>query len=196
MSTLASMIHAAHADIDEIAAWLDSLDHATRVRESQSLGPKTQRRLWELARGRGVTLDQIVPRDRAPLETVRHHGRNTLPAFRLFEKRFCRPARGHDQSVLWGYNEGSSRPLVGPGYFVCRETGGDSRGDVVVDYYQVPGDRPAAWPAVVDNETGLQRFVFAYMHDFLRRVSEHVTIGRAYRLDRETPNCFTLCREP
>ena len=116
------------------------------------------------------------------------------PPHKNFEKRFCRPEDDSDP-VLWGYNEGSSRPLVGPGYFICRSTAGDSRGDVVVDYYQVPPSRPATWPPIERNEDGVSRMVYGHMQDFLRRVSDHVTIGRAYKHDRETPNCFTLCRE-
>jgi hypothetical protein len=193
---LSEMILSSDADITAIASYLDGLDHDERVTQSRSLGAKPQRRLWDLARGRAVSLDDIVPADRGPLETVRHYGRNTLPAFTLFEKRFCRPPESADTSVLWGYNEGTARPVVGPGYFVCRTTDGDSRGETVVDYYQVPPGKPATWPAVRSNETGIQRFVYGFMHDFLRRVSTHVTIGRAYKLDRETPNCFTLCREP
>ena len=70
-----------------------------------------------------------------------------------------------------------------------------ARGEVVVDYEMIPPDKPAEWPAIKPNTAGLQRFVYAYMHDYMRKVSDHVSIGRAYRRDRETPNCFLLCRE-
>ncbi len=192
-STLTEMVMSPHADIDLIERYLDGLRPAERVKQSRSLGPKTQRRLWDLAAGRDARLDDIVPPDLPALEEVRHFGRNTLPAFKLFEKRFCRPSDA--SGSLWGYNEGSSRPLVGPGYFICRDTDGDSRGAIVVDYYQVPPTRPATWPEIESNEQGISRVVYGFMQDFLRRVSIHVTIGRAYKHDRETPNCFTLCRE-
>lgn len=192
---LEQRILAEEADIDAIAAYLDGLSPGERTRESQSLGPKAQRRLWDLARGRRATLDDMVPPDRGPLEPVHHAGRNTLPAFRFFEKRFCRPSPEADAGMLWGYNEGSSRPLVGPGYYVCRETADDARGAVVVDYYQVPPEKPAAWPPIKSNEGLRSRAVYGFMHDFLRKVSDHVTIGRAYKHDRETPNFFTLCRQ-
>lgn len=195
MSKFSELVLASDACIDHIADWLDGLDPETRVAESRTLGPEAQRRLWRLARGRAVTLADLVPEDHAPLTPVRHYGRNTLPAFRLFEKRFCRPSEGVGEHVLWGYNEGSSRPLVGPGYFIVRETHGDSRGEVVIDYTHVPPEKPAAWPAIRSNELPPSRFVYGFMHDFMRRVSAHVTIGRAYKHDRETPNCFTLCRE-
>ena len=183
-----------HADIDAIGAWLDALSPSARLAEIRATGPRAQRRLWQLARGRAVDPDDIVPPGYGPLETVRHYGRNTLPAFRQFEKRFCRPPAG-EPPVLWGYNEGLTRQVVGPGCFICRATPGDTRGSMVVDYYDVPPGKPADWPRVKHNKQGLQRFVYAEMHDFLRRVSHHVTIGRAYRRDRETPNCFLLCRE-
>lgn len=192
---VSKMILASDADIDEIAEHLEELSTGARVKASRGLGPKAQRRLWDLARGRRVKLADIVPEDRGPLEPVRHYGRNTLPAFKLFEKRFCRPSEEADNGMLWGYNEGASRPLVGPGYFVCRDTDQDARGAVVVDYYQVPPERPAEWPAIKSNESAQSRLVYGFMHDFLRRVSAHVTIGRAYKHDRETPNFFTLCRE-
>lgn len=186
----------AREDIDAIAAHLDGLDHATRLAEVMALGPKAQRILWDLARGQAVTLADMVPTDRGPLETVRHFGRNTLPAFKRFEKRFCRPAADAPaQDVLWGYNEGATRQVVGPGYFICRATPDDSRGAAVVDYYAVPPGKPSDWPRIRSNEWRLQKLVYAKMHDFLRKVSDGVTIGRAYRRDRQTPNCFMLCRE-
>ncbi len=193
--SLEARILDAHADIQAIAAWLDGLDGPTRLALVRAVGPAAQRRLWSLARGRALTLDDLVPADRGPLETVRHFGRNTLPAFRLFEKRFCRPPANMDVGMAWGYNEGHTRALIGPGYFVARPTPGDSRGAFVVDYYQVPTAKPADWPTLKHNKQGLQRFVFAEMHDFMRKVSRHVSIGRAYKRDRETPNCFLLCRE-
>ncbi|MEZ4435112.1 MAG: hypothetical protein R3F65_22125 [bacterium] len=184
------------AEIERIAAWLDALDPEARVTETRALDPSSQRRLWRLARGRLIDLDHFVPPDRAPLQTVRHFGRNTLPAFKHFEKRFCRPPKAEDQSVLWGYNHGASAPLVGPGYFVVRDTGGDSRGEVVIDYTRIPPGKPAEWPALAVNERGLSRVVYAGMHDYMRKVSAHVSIGRAYKGGRETINHFVLCREP
>jgi hypothetical protein len=199
VSTLGDLILARDADIAAIERFLDGLADDERVAESLSLKPKAQRRLWDLAADRAVTLDQLVPPS-VGAEPVRHFGRNTLPAFTRFEKRFRRPpaelsARDGGGDVLWGYNEGATRPLVGPGYFVVRNTKGDTRGDAVVDYYSVPPQTPEGWPAVKPNDTGVSRVVYGFMHDFLRRVSDHLTIGRAYKHDRRTDNCFVLCRE-
>lgn len=177
--------------IESIAEALDQLSPEDRVVQSRSLGPKDQKKLWNLCEGRAVTLEQIVPENRVG-QTVRHLGRNTLPAFKIFEKRFMRASA--EQVDLWGYNEGPTRKLVGPGYFICRQSDQKEIGSIVVDYEKLPTEAPEGWPAIKPNEAGVSRLVYAYMHDYLRKVSEHVTIGRAYRKGKESPNYFTLCR--
>ena len=178
-------------EIEIIAEELDQLSPEGRVEQSRSLGSKDQKKLWTLCEGRVVTLEQIVPKDRIR-QTVRHLGRNTLPAFKLFEKRFMRVDVG--QVDLWGYNEGPTRNLVGPGYFVCRQSDQLDIASVIIDYEQLPPQAPEGWPEIKPNDAGVSRLVYAYMHDYLRKVSEHVTIGRAYRKGKESPNYFTLCR--
>ena len=143
-----------------------------------------------------VHLADLVPPQVADLTPVRHFGRNTLPAFTHFEKRFCRP-RGADPrkpGELYGFNFQSLQPLTGPGYFVAHEDPG--RPEVWVDYTRIPPEHPVGWPATRSNERGLARFVYGFMIDTLRRVSEHVTIGSAARRGREMGSWFILCREP
>ena len=142
-------------------------------------------------------LADMVPPTSPELKPVRHYGRNTLPVFKLFEKRFCRPPEGAAPAGLWGYNEGSTRGLVGPGYFVCRETTGSEReiADIVIDYTILPTAKPDEWPEIYPNERGVSRFVYAGMQDYMRRISAHVTIGRAYRHGKISNNYFVLCRE-
>ncbi|RME45112.1 MAG: hypothetical protein D6795_17020 [Deltaproteobacteria bacterium] len=195
MSKLQEMILADPAKIEEIAGELDGLEASARVEAVRSLGAKAQRKLWTLTAGHAVTLEDIVPPEKGPLEPVIHYGRNSLPLFSIFEKRFCRPPEGEDPPVLWGYNEGTLRPIVGPGYFVCRPTPEDERGSVVIDYYQVPPGKPENWPRIEPNDRGITRLVYGFMHDFLRKVSTHVTIGRAYKHGKVTNNFFLLCRE-
>ena len=115
--------------------------------------------------------------------------------FRRAEKRCCRAPEGTETEGLWGYNEGSTRGLVGPGYFVCRETGGDERGAIVIDYTLVPGGKCEEWPEIEPNEKGVSRFVYSGMQDFMRPISAHVSIGRAYIKGKESNNYFVLCRE-
>jgi hypothetical protein len=83
--------------------------------------------------------------------------------------------------------------LTGPGYFVCHQ---DGAAPAAIDYRIVPPETPPGWPGVKPNDQGLSRFVYAHMVDYLRRVSAHVVIGRAYRDGKEMPNYFVLCREP
>ena len=183
-------------DARRIGEYLDALSHPERVASVRSLGPRDQRALYTAVDGyRPVRLVDLVPTARAPLETVRHFGRNTLPAFRNFEKRFCRPAGAEPEKpdVLWGFNFQALQPLTGPGYFVARPA--PDRPEVWVDYNNVPEERPEAWPALRRNEVGLSRFVYGFMVDTLRGVSEHVTIGSAARKGRDMGSWFVLCRE-
>ena len=84
--------------------------------------------------------------------------------------------------------------------FVARSTEGvvswEERGAVVVDYFEVP-DGPVAedWPKVKPNSSGLQFFVYHRTRDFLRKVSTHVSIGAAYKVESALDHYFMLCRE-
>jgi hypothetical protein len=197
---LRALAHDEQASIDDIGEALDQLTFDAARDAAFSLRRADQRALFHKAR-RQVSLDDFVPAERAPLEPVRHYGRNTLPlptAFKHFEKRFCRPEDGTIR--LFGYNEGTSRPWIGPGYFVARPTSSEptwhDRGAIVVDYFQVP-DGPVAdgWPTVVPNTNGLQRFVFHRTRDFMRKVSRHVAIGAAYKVEKALDHYFILVRE-
>ena len=57
------------------------------------------------------------------------------------------------------------------------------------------GPIPSSWPPVKPNSEGLQRFVYAGTRDFMRKVSDHVSIGTAYKGDKALDHYFTLCRE-
>jgi hypothetical protein len=179
-----------------IAALLDGLAHADRVAATRALGRRAQARLYRAVDGfLPLRLSDMVPPARPDWSEVRHFGRNTLPAFTLFEKRFCRP-RGADPDrpeVLYGFNFQSLSPLTGPGYFLGVEA--KDRPEVLVDYNRVPADHPDGWPGIRPNERGLSRFVYGFMIDTLRRVSEHVTIGSAARRGRDLGSWFVLCRD-
>lgn len=205
MKTVKTMLRDPDTRIEQIRDHLDALDAAQRVDQMFALTRAEQRRLFELAaESEPLTLDSFVPPSVGDGAQVRHRGRNSLPLtkrHRLFEKRFCRPDDGSQR--LFGYNEAPSRKLVGPGYFVAHGTGDDprwsQRGAIVVDYFQVPdSDRalPSGWPRLVPNSRGLQRFVYQGTRDFMRGVSEHVTIGAAYKGERALDHYFVLVREP
>jgi hypothetical protein len=187
----------------ELAEELDRASASERRDAVLALDRRAQRRLYRrAAQAAPLALSDFVPAERAPLESVRHFGKNTLPlprALRRFEKRFCRPA-GDGPPRLFGYNETRVVRLVGPGYFVARATTGErsweSRGGIVVDYFEVPDAAvPSGWPRVVPNSHGLQILVYHHTRDFMRRISRHVTIGAAYKNERALDHYFALVRE-
>lgn len=200
MADLTDLIHDSSTDILAIAAHLEALSEADRVAALDTLGRRDQRALYDkAAASEPIDMSHFVPGD-ASLAAVQHQGRNTLPLpgkHRRFQKRFCRPEAGGDR--LFGYNEAPSRGLIGPGYFVAIPTAGQphwqERGAVVVDYFQVPDAEVCAdWPPVVPNTKGLQRFVYHKTRDFMRKVSDSVSIGAAYKGEKSLDHYFTLCR--
>ena len=192
---LTAMISDRDARPDAIARLLDELSNDMRPRVVRCLGPASQKALYEKVEGfAALRLVDLVAPTRRDLEEVRHLGRNTLPAFRIFEKRFCRLAGTSAESpdMLAGYNFQTMSFITGPGYFVARQD--EERAEVLVDYGRLPTSRPDDWPEIRPNERGLSRFVYGFMVDTLRSVSEHVTIGSAARKGRDMDSYFVLSR--
>ncbi len=187
------------ASIAEIGAWLDGMSHETRMEAMSHTTPAEQKKLWSLAADAPpLTMDFFVPSHVPPLTPVVHHGRNTLPAFKSFRKPMMRPADGSKR--LFGYNDSPTGWLLGPGYFVNHATAGnadwEARGAWVVDYFQIPdGPVVSGWPPVKPNSSGLQVLVYHKTRDFMRRVSSHVSIGAAYKVEKAMGAYFTLLRE-
>jgi hypothetical protein len=188
---LRSLIHETPRHPRKVEAFLDSLVGGDRVLAVRALGPRTLRALWDLAEGYAeMTLADLVPRTTPPYEPVIHFGRNSLPMFTLFEKRFYRMGDG---SSVGGANFQTLSPLTGPGYFVARKD--DGRPEVLIDYRCMPKDKPPEFPEIRGNESGIARLVYGSMVDAVRRVSEHVSIGAAYRNEEPVGAFFVLCRE-
>lgn len=177
VSKILSLIKADPIDIDALAEALDDASHDERVSASREFSGKLQSRLFDAAEGRPVTLDEMVPIDE-PLREVIHVGTNTLPAFRHFEKRFCRSSSDHPDDVLWGYNHNWYWKVTTPGYYAAYQ---HENGELWVDYTRHVPEKPDAWPPLMPNNRRLGHVVFKGMVDRVRRVSEHVTIGRAYK---------------
>ena len=192
MLSFDQLLRADPVDPRAIADYFDALSHEARLGEIRRMDARRQARLYAACAG-AFPLDVrfFVPDSVAPLKEVIHYGKNSLPFFTLFEKRFCRPDGG-EPGLLWGYNEQRLRHLTGPGYFVVREVPEDRR--VVIDYTEVPPRGPKGWPKVMSNSRGLSRFIYAGMRDYMWKVSSHVSIGRAFRNERPTNNTFVLCR--
>ncbi|MCZ6782787.1 MAG: hypothetical protein O7G30_05700 [Proteobacteria bacterium] len=194
---LAARIHESTPKPIEITRFLDGLTHGERVAAVRGCGRKEQSRLWEVVDAYApVRLTDLVPPATGDLQTVRHFGRNTLPAFTHFEKRFTRPKgeSAEHPGELYGFNFQSLSSLTGPGYFVAEDS--PEREEVLIDYRRVPTDHPQGWPEIRSNERGVGRLVYGFMVDTLRRVSEHVTVGSAARRGVDLGSWFLLCREP
>lgn len=202
--SLREMIHDPGTDMGAIASYLDGLTHDQRMADQNVLNRKDQRALYDKAAGSPpITMQHFLPEDAKPLQPVIHQGRNTLAPlpgmFRFFQKIFTRPQDGSDRA--FGYNEGATVKLIGPGYFVTIATAGNTewekRGAIVVDYFQVPdGPVPEQWPTVKPNSQGLQMLVYKGTRDYMRRVSEHMSVGAAYKGEKKLDHYFMLCREP
>jgi len=194
-ATLKELLAPERPDATKVRALLDGLDHAGRMAALTALqGTAWQAKLYDMAQsGAPVTREDLVPPNLPPMREVIWHGKNSLPMFTLFQKRFCRPAGARGRDELWGYNHQALGWITGPGYFVCHQ---DGPVPAAIDYRTVPPEAPPGWPIVKPNDQGLSRFVYKDMVDYLRRVSTHVLIGRAHRDGKELPNYFLLCREP
>jgi hypothetical protein len=179
-------------DVAGLASWLDGLAPDVRKEAVRSLRRTEQAALFEAAKGfRPLALQDFVPGE-APLQPVIHFGKNSLPAFSHFEKRFC---WNPERTELWGYNAQDPKWLeavITPGYFVARAHG---EGEVVIDYRAEAPGRSEGWPEILPNGARMGRFVYFQMLDVMRGVSRHVTIGRASRHGKEMPAWFALCRE-
>jgi len=205
MAGLIDLIDDEHTGIDAIGGYLDGLEAKARWLEVKQLDRDHQRTLYEkAAHAPAIDIAHFVGAA-PPRQEVIHDGVNTLPlptSWQRFQKRFCRPdGNGAIQARLFGYNEGPSRKLIGPGFFVAIPTAErpqwSARGGVVVDYYQVPdGEVADGWPRVVANDWRLQRFVYHETRDFMRRVSRDVSIGAAFKREKPLDHYFVLCRRP
>ena len=179
-------------DFEQLEAALDAANHRERVAAMYQMSTKMQARLFDQAHGRAVTLRQFVPWDDL-YRPVHHWGKNTIaPGVNRFQKRFSRVG-GHPSHELVGYNEDWYSLAISPGYYVASMD--EAAGELLVDYTRLPEDRPRDWPRIVPNWIGLGSVIFLGMQDRLRYLSEHMTIGRAYKAGKALDNWFVLVRE-
>lgn len=181
-------------DLPALQHILDGLGHAGRVHTIRTWGKRQQAALFEAAKGvMPLGIDFLVPSGLEPLVPVAHHGKNTLPAFSHFQKRFTRLPEGSAHPI-GGYNHQSMSAFTGPGYFVAGPGIEDHEGELVIDYRSVPTDKPLGWPAIQDNG-GRGALVYGGMVDYLRGLSTHVSIGRAAKGGKMMDQWFALVRE-
>ncbi len=197
IENIARALQATLVNREDLAKVIEEVSSDQRIAMMESIDGSGQAKIWNACEGHGVSIQDLVPASLGPLKPVIFHGKNSLPAFTRFQKRFCRPSADESADVLWGYNYQPATwlaPLTGPGYFVAYDSE-SPLGGVAIDYRRVPHARPSDWPEIHDNKYRLSRFIYNGMVDYLRRVSEHVYIGRATRAEKELPNYFLLCRE-
>ncbi len=197
LTDIQELSRAPRVDRGAVGKLFEEAGPGERIEILESIDGRAQAKLWKAAAGGPVTIEEMVPRELGPLVPVVFHGKNSLPAFSRFQKCFCRPSPDGPSDELWGYNYQPTRwlaALTGPGYFVAYDSSSPF-GSVAVDYRRIPSERPADWPELHDNRYRLSRFIFNGMIDYLRRISEHLLIGRATRAKKELDNYFLLCRE-
>ncbi len=195
--TLKVLVGRPAPDATEISAFLDGLGLADRISAVRALGGGgLQGSLWRAVAGaERVTTDEMVPPDYPALRPVIFHGKNSLPAFTEFQKICFRPESGSGESVAWGYNETKIRHWIGAGYYVLHDTPDAPLGGAAFDYTRLPARTLPSWPEVRPNTSGLSRFIYANMLDYMRRVASEVFIGSAVARGREMKSYFIVVRE-
>lgn len=181
-------------DLARLAEVLDGLGHEGRVHTTRTWTKAHKRAIFEAAKGfRPLDLDFLVPSSIGAATEVIHEGHNTLPLFTHFQKRFAK-AEGVTDAV-GGYNHQVMQGLTGPGYFMARKGEGEHEGELVIDYTRVPTSKPEGWPPIRDNESGIAGMVSGGLTDYVRGISNHVSIGVAFRRGQPLGQYFTLVRK-
>lgn len=173
-----------------IAKHLDALPAGERLAQVTAVRHGNLAKLYDaVGGGAPLTLTDFVPAGET--DTFIFEGRNSLPAFSRFQKRFARVG-----DTVVGYNHQTMAVVTGPGYFVVREaTSGEAVPDeLFFDYTTDPPGIPLGWPRFLRNDVGLSRAVYMNMKDFCRRVAEGVLIGKAYKQGVAMGAYFTLTR--
>ena len=181
-------------DIEKVAEILDGLGHEGRVHATRTWTKKQMAAIYDACAGRPISLDQVAPSGAGTKVEVIHDLHNTLPVFTNGQKRFARLES--DVADVGGFNRnyGLARASE-PGYFTVRAGEGEHENELVIDYTQVPKSKPDVWPDIEANDKGfLNPLVWGGMVDYLRKVSEHVSIGKATKKGKAIGQYFALVR--
>lgn len=179
--TLAGLLGPGEVTRQEIGAHLDALDQDERTAECLEISKQQQKRLWEIASANPAPPQDLL----AGKSVATFAGRNTLPLFTRFEKRFA-----DHHGALIGINVHALGWLTGPGYFTV--TSGPT--GLLFDYSQVPQDGPDGWPRVRHNNHGLAKPVYGGLQDDTVWVARDVLIGSARRGGVSLDSYFVLAR--
>ena len=161
---------------EDIAAALDALPTEAQVNWIRGLSGRQLGALYALSQGSTLKASEFV---RADGQVTICEGKNGLPLFTNFQKRF---ARLGDQIVGYNHNPAFQTFFVGPGHFVFEDSP-DVPGETWVNYCKVPEARHPEFPELVPNENlftlpaPFARWTYGDMIDIVRRVSRQVVIG-------------------
>lgn len=190
MSKLAELLRA-DAEAEAIGEHLGALSIEQRIQEVRSLSRRAVGELYKaMSEQRQMTLDDFVPRDLPTGSRVPHHGINTLPLFRQFEKHFTWGSASEDE--LWGYNKQQNQWITGPGYFIVQPA--EAGAELFIDYRSIPDGDVTDWPPRKPNEAGLSKLVYAGMQDDMRFICDGVSVGSARKGGKDLGQYFALVR--
>lgn len=175
------------ARYQDISAYLDALSPADRLDQVLAVTGSAVGKLYEaVADAPKISVAEFCPPDLTEGKTLIYEGRNSLPSFSRFQKRFQR--RG-DKVV--GYNHQTMSFVTGPGYFVPVD-GDDFRNELLFDYTQEPPFFPEGWPPYKPNNHLFSKLVYFNMKDYCRRVAKGVIVGAAFKKSVAQGAFFTL----
>jgi hypothetical protein len=172
----------------EISSYLDGLSVDRRLEEVLSITHGGVRKLYQaVADAPPFPVEDFLPPGTKDGEVVIYEGRNSLPTFTRFQKRFCR--KGND---IVGFNHQWTAFAAGPGWFVANSGDDTHPGELLFDYTLPPPFFPAEFAPYKPNEQGLSRLIFAHMKDYCRRVAKGVLVGTAFKKGKAQNAYFTL----
>lgn len=176
------------ATYPRISAYLDSLSASERLEQMLGItGSKVGKLYRAVADGPAIGKDDFLPAGTKDGDMVIFEGRNSLPAFSRFQKRFVR----RDDAIV-GYNHQTMSPVTGPGFFVLAASDATHPNEVLFDYTQKPPFFPEMFPAYKPNDVALSKLVYARMKDYCRKVAKNVVVGAAFKDGKEQGAYFSL----
>ncbi|MBN2797522.1 MAG: hypothetical protein JXX28_00080 [Deltaproteobacteria bacterium] len=161
--------------LDALRAPLDQADSGALRGWLGALNRRELAALFDLAaEGAPMRPDELLRPDGGVTIAT---GRNQLPVFSRFEKRF---ARVGDEIVGYNHTPWLVRLLAGAGHFVVRPAD-DASGELWIDYTLMPSGQHREFPALSEQHRPLFPFIYGDMIDKVRRVSAQVLIGHSFK---------------
>ncbi|MBX3230170.1 MAG: hypothetical protein KIT84_24945 [Labilithrix sp.] len=179
-------------NVERLVEILDGLGHEGRIHTTRTWSKKEMSRIFDAVKGhRPIDVDYVVPISE-PLVEVQHDLHNALGLPGKFQKRFAKIAG--DPSVVVGFNVQPYTAFAGPGYFTASKGEGEHEGELVIEYTKIPKEKPEGWPKIVENAGLIPGIVYGGMTDYLRGISTHVSIGKAFKGGKPRGEWFALVR--